>query len=300
MPVLNVSAGALPDISALRPHLGSAGKRPPIIIMVHGFRYNPARPATDPRHLVYATHPVDRRGGRTISWPRHIGLTGPDHALAIGFGWQGSGTIWGAYGRAGRAGQSLAELVRLLNTAAPDRPVRFFAHSLGARVALAAIAALNPGAVDRALFLTPAEFAATARNALRRHGTPDGPGLGPRIVNITGRENALFDALLRMAFPHLGRTLGSGLAGHPGWIDLPLDDADCRARLRRLGIRMRAYRPRICHWSGYRRPGAFSLYRAFLTGQMAPETLALAARNGAPHVAAPDPAALADLTGTPA
>ena len=274
MPVLFVSedecrAPGAEIASRLGAALGDRPARAPVTLLVHGFRYDAADKTRDPRRLIYQTGPdAGRQRGRTISWTRPLGLSGADSGLAIGFCWRATGTIWTAYDRAAAAGAALARAISVLHGAAPDRAINIFAHSLGARVALRALAHLPPGAVDRMILMSAAEFRSRAERALTVAAG------APEVLNVTGRENALFDLLLRAAFPHLGPTLGTGGPVRAGWADLPMDRDDCTGALAAMGYRLRPYRARVCHWSGYLRPGAFALYRDVLEGRVAPSTLA--------------------------
>ncbi|MEO0343953.1 MAG: hypothetical protein AAF198_11015 [Pseudomonadota bacterium] len=90
---------------------------------------------------------------------------------------------------------------------------------------------------------------------------------------MTSRENWLVDGgfAAALAGRPWAETLSSRSAtGCARWIDLPLHDAEALTLLRRSGFRIStALRP-ICHWSGYTRPGVFSVYRDFLrsTGKL--------------------------------
>ena len=59
-----------------------------------------------------------------------------------------------------------------LRRIAPHRPVRAIAHSLGARVVLSALPHLTAGDLDRAVLLSPAEFAGPAAARLAREESP--------------------------------------------------------------------------------------------------------------------------------
>ena len=196
-----------------------------------------------------------------MSWPRHLGFTGraPSQGLCIGFGWEAAGTIWTAYGEAARA-------------ARPGQQVDVVAHSLGARVTLAALPHLPGGALRRAVLMAPAEMSRIARAAL---DTP--AGRAAAFLSITSRENDLFDFLLEgLVAPHRfgDRALGQGPGqGRCNWLDLQIDHAGTLAALGRLGHRIAPPARRVCHWSPYLRPGMFPLYRRFLRGEIAPETL---------------------------
>jgi len=146
------------------------------------------------------------------------------------------------------------------------------AHSLGARVTLAALPHLPAGALRRAVLMAPAEMRSRAEAGL---DTP--AGRAARFLNVTSRENDLFDALLEgLVAPHrIGdRALGFA-AGRDrrNWLDLQIDHAETLAALARFGHRIAPPARRVSHWSPYLRPGMFPLCRRFLGGEIAPETL---------------------------
>ena len=94
-------------------------------------------------------------------------------------------------------------------------------------------------------------------------------GRAAEFINITTRENDLFDALLEHLIrprDRQDRGLGHGLpAPAANWLDIQIDQAAALAGLAALGFVIAPPRRRICHWSAYQRPGLFALYRALLT-----------------------------------
>ena len=234
----------------------------PVVAMIHGYKFSPRlRRHTPHRHILSLRPGIDCP--RVVSWPRHLGFGrgDPGEGLAIAFGWEGRGTIWRAYAEAGRAGRVLAELIGAVHAA--GAPTSILAHSLGARVALAALPHIPSGAVRRTVLLSAAEFTSSARAAL------DSPaGRHAEIVNITSGENAPFDLLLHgLVRPHrpFDRPVGAGLGGAgANWLDLPIDRPETRAALAGLGFRIPPPERRFCHWSGYLRPGMFALHRALI------------------------------------
>jgi hypothetical protein len=275
MALLPVNDDRLPDDATLSAALAALPAAVPIVVLIHGFRFDPASPAHDPHRHVLALDP-GRTCWKAVSWPRHLGLAG-ERGLAIAFGWQARGTIWTAHRRAAAAGARLARLIDALGRAAPGRTVQIFAHSLGARVALTALPLLAPGRIGRIVLIAAAAFAAESRRAMASPA-----GRTAEVINVTGAENRLFDLLLRIALPLRGPTLGCGIADLPNWLDLPLDDPATLARLRRMGWRVGAPAARVCHWSGYLRAGIFRLHRRLLTD---PEStpLALLGSGRLPH-----------------
>jgi hypothetical protein len=214
----------------------------PVVALVHGYRYAPGRTGSCPGESLYAD------GG----WPRRLALR---EALLVGVSWNARGTIWQAWDSAARAGARLAEVM-----AAVGRPVDAVAHSLGARVALAAAAQAPAGSAGRLILLAAAAFRGEARAALATPG-----GAAAEIINVTSRENDLFDALLVAAMPWRGRPLGRGLGeGRRNWVDVAIDRAATRAALGRLGYPIATPERRFCHRSGYLRRGLFPFYADLL------------------------------------
>lgn len=248
--------------AALDRHLGALPGDAPILIMIHGYKYSPRRPDNCPHRHVLAAW--SGRGGRSTSWPRHLGFgKGAEEGLAIGFGWHARGSIWQAYRQAELAGIALADVVRRIATH-HGRPVHIFCHSLGARVAFYALRDVPEGSVGRIVMLAGAEFSDVAKAAMASPA-----GRYAEVLNVVSGENALFDAMfewLLQAPWARARALGRGLREPQArWVDLRIDDPATSAHLARLGFRIRLrWRP-VCHWSGYLRPGMFALYRAVLT-----------------------------------
>lgn len=236
----------------------------PVVIMLHGKGYCPADPALDPHRLLYAPRP-GHGGSRHVSWPRRLGFALPapraPRGLCLGFGWPAAGSLWTATAAADRAAPMLARLIQMIRRADPARTVDVIGHSLGARIILGAIPHLAAGALGRVILLAGADL---TRNAVRALDTP--AGKTTEILNITTRENDLFDALFESALAPFGdgAALGRGLARHPNWLDIQIDHPATAAALGSLGLPLAAPRARICHWSVYLRPGTFRLYRALI------------------------------------
>ncbi|WP_111428632.1 alpha/beta hydrolase [Rhodobacteraceae bacterium DSL-40] len=248
----------------------------PIVILIHGYRFDPHDRAADPHRHIFAFREA-AQARRARSWPRGLGFTRHADAagLCIGFGWPAQiphlGSLM-ARGRTGFAqvysdargyGAQLAHLMRLLARHAPGRRVDIVAHSLGARVALAALPALEH-APGRMILLGAAEFDGAALaflSALRTEARPE-------IYNVTARSNDAYDALFETFAPRRGphdRALGLGLGRRvPDWLDIQLDRADVTAWVNDRGIPLTPAQTRLCHWSFYTRSGAFGVYRAIL------------------------------------
>jgi hypothetical protein len=262
MPLLHIDASTVSQsLEAFDAALSGQTPGAPVVFLIHGFRYAPGVPGFDPHGALYAWDPAPA-GPRVVSWPRHLGITTGGHALAVGFGWNGRGTVWNARREAARAGEVLSALICRAATRAGAPRIGLLAHSLGARVALAAIAALPRAIPVRAVLLAPSEARSAARSAL------DGPsGARAEVVNVISRENWLFDGLTELSggarpFGALGRGIGRP---HPRALDLDIDRVADRAALARLGFRLPPAKGRVCHWSTFLRPGVFALYRALLT-----------------------------------
>jgi len=250
-------AGAMPLEQSLDRHIAALHRSSPIVVLVHGYKFSPFDQRRDPHDNILSMAPRSRLG--VISWPRHLGFGRgrADEGLCIGFGWQARGTFWQAYREAAVAGQALARLIGLIAQRS-DRKVHIVAHSLGARVALAGIAASESGAVGRAILMAAAEFQDPAGQCLS--GTA---GRRAEIINVTSRENDLFDAMVERLIHPNGRVraLGAGLLEpHPDWLDIQIDHTPTLVALADLGHRIPLPSRRICHWSGYLRPGLFGFY----------------------------------------
>lgn len=244
-------------------HLARLAPGKPVTILIHGYRYAPGSPADDPHDLIMSDQPVTRCGH--LGWPHHLGIGSGDDGLCIGFGWQAMGPIWAARAEAARAGLALAALVTRIRTLSPGRQVTVLAHSLGARVLLCALPAIDAGDIARAVFLVPAILAAETRCAL---DTPAGAAC--EFVSITTAENRIFDVGFGLLVAGgLARSAARGLGRHRArldgrWIDLALDDPAHRDHLARIGYPVPDADRRICHWSAYQRAPLFALYRALI------------------------------------
>lgn len=241
----------------------------PVVIMVHGYKYSPFAPETDPHRRIYALRPgLDC--WKVRSWPRGLGFSGAGGAegLCIGFGWHATAPrlasgLAEVHRRSTVAAAALAELLVLIDDLAPGRPVDFFAHSLGAKVVLGALADAPVPLHGRALLLGAADYRSSAETAL---ANPSARGV--EFYNITSRENDLYDVFFRSIVPPQrrgDRVLGTGLPdAPPRWVDLRIDDPAMLATLGSRGLRIAPRLRRHCHWSFYRRPGIWGLYRAIL------------------------------------
>lgn len=234
----------------------------PVVVMIHGWRYAPGFARDCPHGSILSLDPApdDRRA---VSWPRHLGLDGRQ-GLGIALGWNARCDPWRAHLRARHTGSALATIARTVH-ALSGRRVQIIAHSMGARVALAALPLLDPGLIDRMILLAAAE---TRGRTLAALATPAGRSV--EVINVTTRENDLFDACFEWGI-HLGlrTSIGQGLGrSRPNWHDLWIDQPRTLAGLAALGHPLADPPRRICHWSPYLRPGTIALYRALIEKRM--------------------------------
>jgi hypothetical protein len=257
------------DGDRLRRKLDRLPTGAPVVVMIHGWRYAPgfARDCPHGSILSMDPPPQDRRA---VSWPRHLGLDGTN-GLGIALGWNAKCDPWRAHLRAARTGDALARIAHIVHDHS-GCPVQVIAHSMGARVALSALHQVVPGHVSQMILLAAAE---TRGRTLAALATPAGRAV--EVINVTTRENDLFDACFEWGI-HLGlrTSIGQGLGRtHSGWHDLWIDQPRTLAGLAMLGHPLADPPRRICHWSPYLRPGTIGLYRALLDGRLKASDLPL-------------------------
>ena len=261
VPKLRDRSGAL--LPVLAENLRAQPLDTPVVILLHGLRYDATTQEHDPAASIFSPAPPTD-DPRLVSWPRHLGFCRgrAGEGLCIGFSWPARTGIRDAYQRATDAGISLARLVDLIRLADPQREVVIVAHSLGSRVALSALPQIKAGRIDRMVFIYGAEIGREADHFLSAGTRPL-----PRIINVTSRENWVFDSAFAAAIT--GRPWAKTLSNftatrYAHWVDLPLHDINALALLRAAGYPVsQSLRP-ICHWSGYLRPGVFPVYRDFV------------------------------------
>ncbi|PRZ48879.1 alpha/beta hydrolase [Tritonibacter scottomollicae] len=234
----------------------------PVVIMVHGYKYQPGNPNHCPHRHILSLDP-QHLPWRAPSWPRQLGfgLGRKDEGLAVAFGWDARGTLASAQGRAVAAGRALARVIRSLHADAPERGIHIIAHSLGTEVALEALHWLPSGAVRRVISLAGASYQSRVDKAL---STP--AGRNTEFFNVTSRENDAFDFM----FESLTRspTRGDRAIGHGfeavNAVTLQLDCLDTLKHLSQMGHPIGLPERRVCHWSAYMRPGALRFYKRLI------------------------------------
>ncbi|MEP2530091.1 alpha/beta fold hydrolase [Shimia sp.] len=258
MALIRINAtGPRPELHGIKrpllPVLKRASRsRGPILIMIHGYRFLPEDPDHCPHTHILGAPDVERPG--VPSWPKRLGVT--RRGLGVAFGWNARGSLRDALNSARDASRALASLITTLRQLSPGRPVHLIAHSMGAPVALGAMARLSGGDIGRVLLLNAAAFQGETQEALKTQA-----GRHSELFNITSRENAVFDRLYTHALRRRDKLLGEGLSA-PNALTLRLDDAHTLAQLTATGFDIAPPLRRHCHWSTYLRPGVFPFYRA--------------------------------------
>lgn len=289
MPILRLNAGTdglvlhgspAPALPALRNAARGSG---PIIILIHGFKYDPGTPRFCPHGRIFGRtrHP---ESVHHTQWPRPLGFASghQDEGLAIAFGWRARGNLWRAQRSAWAAGVALAQAIQTVRTVAPYRPIHAITHSMGSEVIFEALHHLPSHAVQRIITITGASYASVAQAAME---TP--AGRAAELLNVTSRENDAFDAMFEKLIPAQvpqDRAMGAGVS-LPNAVTLQLDCPRTLAALTRFGGHIHMPKRRVCHWSGYTRPGALQFYARALRH---PEYLELQALQDAlPDTSAP-------------
>lgn len=257
MALLSITQNKRPSDQQIDAALGMITKDAPIVIMLHGFKYDPDDDARDPQRHIFALNPA-QGAKRPASWPRRLRLQG-NKGLAIGFGWHACGTIWQAHHQASQAGHDLAQLISRLQAKDINRNIHIVAHSLGARVAVQALQYLAPNTIGRVILIAAALFEKELQDGLHCAA-----GRQAEFINVRSRANTAFDLMLRMAFPLWGRTVGSGRVTAANLLDVAIDSSHTADVLKRLCFGSTKAGATICHWSGYLRQDACNLYQSLL------------------------------------
>ncbi|MEQ3708665.1 MAG: DUF726 domain-containing protein [Tateyamaria sp.] len=279
MPILRLNAGP----GGLTVHGSPAAALPavrnaargtgPIMVLIHGFKYDPEDTAFSPHTSIFGTETRHQKDGN-VQWLRHLGFCSgnANEGLAIAFAWRARGNLWRAESSARVAGRHLAEVIGLMRRAAPNRPIHVISHSMGSEVIFEALQTLPDNAVQRIIALSGATYAIRAVDAMQSPA-----GRAAELFNITSRENDIFDFIYErlIAPPVAGdRAMSVGLA-LPNAVNLQLDCARTLAALTRFGGHVAPPARRMCHWSGYTRPGAMRFYAHLLRNPQAVPLLAL-------------------------
>lgn len=146
----------------------------PLVIMVHGFLFDPkAAISEDPKdtdnphgrifHFTQKAEPHEQRH-HTASWPLGLGFSDPEDSgsqgLAVALGWQSQPGFASsllnhfqnfyarAYDNAGNTAWVLVNLIKALADIAPGKPIDIICHSLGSRVVLRGLAMVAKQASD--------------------------------------------------------------------------------------------------------------------------------------------------------
>lgn len=281
----------------------------PVVALVHGFLFDPKQAVTpEPEdtdnphgrvyHLMRRDEAQEQRH-HTTSWPLGLGFGAADQSgadgLALAFGWQSQPGFASslishfqnfyarAYDKAALAAWALLNALEELAAALPGHPIDIFAHSLGSRVVVRAIALAAKhrpaliGRLGRVIFLGGGEYVVEAQVMYRRlQGLEAGPK--PAFYNIVSRENDVLDKLGENFGP---RTFGnSQVIGHngldlrsdearkavPDWIDLQIDSRTLQDWMGGRGHEISGDRPDNIwdHWYYYTFRGNMAVYRAIL------------------------------------
>ncbi len=245
--------------SVLRQTRHTAG---PVIIMTHGYKYCPDDPRACPHTAILSLHPAPTPY-HCPSWPQQLGFGSgfEDEGLGIAFGWNAQGPLWAARRRAIEAGRALAGLIRDLHQLNPNRPIHFLGHSMDTELALEALHHIPTGSLRRAISMTGAAYQSQTLDSLNTDA-----GRQVDFINVTSRENDLFDFLFEWLIqpPKQGdRSIGAALNATNA-VTLQIDCPETLDHLSRLIFPIGAPQRRVCHWSGYTRPGVLRVYNALL------------------------------------
>jgi len=289
MPILRLNAGpdglvlhgsAASALSAIRTAAAGTG---PVMVLIHGFNYDPDGAGCSPHASIFNPGPHHHHPKKS-PWLRHLGFgTGNSHeGLAIAFAWRARGDLWRAERSARAAGRNLADVIRMIRFRAPERPIHVISHSMGSEVIFEALQTLPAGAVQRIIALSGATYASRAAAAMQMPA-----GRAAELFNITSRENDVFDFMFErlIAPPVRGDWAMGGGIDLPNAVNIQLDCACTLAALTQFGGYIAPALRRMCHWSGYTRPGALRFYARVLRS---PDDVPLrAVRQVLPEVVAP-------------
>ncbi len=262
--------GSPADINKVLDH--AAQDCGPVVVMIHGYRYDPADPHHCPHRHIFSLDP-DHLPWRSPSWPRQLGfgLGQEAEGLAIAFAWQARCTVGQAQTNAVAAGRALAKVISRIRQANPARPIHLIGHSLGTETAFEALHHLPANSINRIVALAGASYQSRVLAAL---ATPAGQSV--ELFNITSRENDPVDflfELLTRAPKRSDSAIGRGLFAH-NVLTLQIDCLKTLKILATHGSTINRSHRRVCHWSTYTRPGTLRFYKKLLRD---PSALPLAA-----------------------
>jgi hypothetical protein len=233
----------------------------PVTIMIHGYRFCPFSPPMT-RTAISCRSPPASDCWKAVSWPRHLHLDRPGrarHRLRLA--------------RDGRpAPRRRARLRCRAQPGADDRgdPPRAARCARPHRRPFARRPRGADGAGDGAAGRHQPHDPDVGGGVSRRGGAravPAGGGAVPRAQRDQRRKRGLRPHVPPgRAAPKraLDRPLSAGLGHMPAAPISPSTTTPRRAALGALGHRLRPPSTRICHWSGYMRPGLFAVYRRML------------------------------------
>ncbi|MQQ07849.1 alpha/beta hydrolase [Epibacterium sp. SM1979] len=250
----------------------------PVILMVHGYKYQPYHSKHCPHRHLFSLDP-DHMPWKAPSWPRQLGfgLGHDDEGLAIAFGWDARGSLVQAQNSAVAAGRAMAKVIGHLHQANPARPIHIIGHSLGADIAFEALHHLPANAVSRIVSLTGATYQSRALAAL-----DTAAGRTVELFNVTSRENDPYDYLFELltTAPVRGdRAIGQGLMARNA-VTMQIDCLKTLGHLATRGSVIARPQRRVCHWSSYTRSGTLRFYKRLMRK---PETFPLVClRNDLP------------------
>lgn len=265
-------------------------KSQPLVVMVHGYKFDPYDSECENPHDFLFHYDPERvasdRWKRPASWPHGLGFRETDSygvsGLCVAFSWssrprQRMGAFCQAYQEAAEAGRALLRTLEILAEAHPYRDIDIFVHSLGARVALTALrVAAKRGQpellarIGKVLLLGPAELVSVARDTMEAIERA-APARRPQVYSVVARENDFFDVLVERFAPKIEGVTPICVGSHgmgedfDGWLDLQLDSPALKDWLSMRGVEIGGGPPRrVCHWGVYNRPGALDFYADIL------------------------------------
>jgi len=257
--------------AALNPALDSLLTREsgPVTLMLHGFKYCPFHTPSaqdpdlrDPHRLIYSDSP-ETTCDRVASWPALLNRPGPTLGIAWPAMHDGRGSLAAmrgfgqVYERARQIARQVARLADRIAILDPTRRIDLIGHSLGGRIALAALPLMQHAEPSRVLLWGAAERANVAATQIANASART------VIVNVRAHSNARFDSMFEWVAPGVGPALGA-VGQIDGISSLTLDDPVTEKALASRGLPLDTAPRGKCHWSFYTRAGTGPLYAALL------------------------------------